>query len=476
MIFGLFKKADYADIVFTGGSVYTLDSDEPWADAVACSGGRIIAVGDSEMIDELIGPDTEIIDLEGGTLLPGFVDAGGHPVLQAFQKVCLLLDPNMTSTQVLTTLADYIRDNPNQEAYFAYGFNSALTVGRTEKELWETIDEVCSDKPVAMLDVSGFQGWFNSVAIEKVKTAAAREMDELPIITLPYVFQTLSPVDFDALQSAVIDVAAGYCEKGFTSVFDCGAPDYLHGIFQEILVEMLQADLLKQRFYGSLLIVKDVSPEYVVKKMAQKSDSCAEIHEYINCRTIKIILDGVNVTYDFLDEAVIKGADKGFDFHIDAIEKTDLLKIIEAIQKTRFAGYKKNRFVVAHSLRLSRVQRSDILTDNEVFEAPSTTGSFANQEIYAEHPPDAARVVEMLTIDGAAIIGQINELGSVEIGKLADFAVFRENPLDCSPEELLNLKCRMTVLGGNVVYDADYDDPSEWLSVIREVSSNWGFV
>ncbi|MCL1981569.1 MAG: hypothetical protein FWG53_00555, partial [Clostridiales bacterium] len=85
MIFGLFKKNEIADAVFTGGKICTPDSDAPWLGAVACRDGRIMAVGDEEEIEDFIGKNTIVTDLEGGTLLPGFIDVCGHPVLQSFQ-------------------------------------------------------------------------------------------------------------------------------------------------------------------------------------------------------------------------------------------------------------------------------------------------------------------------------------------------------------------------------------------------------
>ncbi|MGH2580039.1 MAG: amidohydrolase, partial [Actinomycetota bacterium] len=64
-----------ADAVFRGGAVYTVDPARTWAQAVAVKGGRIVSVGTHESVADLVGPKTEVHDLRGRMLLPGFQDA-----------------------------------------------------------------------------------------------------------------------------------------------------------------------------------------------------------------------------------------------------------------------------------------------------------------------------------------------------------------------------------------------------------------
>ena len=62
-----------------GGSVYTLDPVRPWAEAGAVRGGRIIGVGSAAEVRELCGPSTDVIDVPGGMVIPGFQDSHVHP-------------------------------------------------------------------------------------------------------------------------------------------------------------------------------------------------------------------------------------------------------------------------------------------------------------------------------------------------------------------------------------------------------------
>jgi predicted amidohydrolase YtcJ len=76
-----------AELVFVGGGVWTLDPARPWATAVAVSGGRVALVGSDLQARELSGPHTQVIDLQGRMLLPGFQDAHSHPLLGGTERL-----------------------------------------------------------------------------------------------------------------------------------------------------------------------------------------------------------------------------------------------------------------------------------------------------------------------------------------------------------------------------------------------------
>ena len=70
-----------ADLVFRNGAVYTVDAARSWGRTVGVRGGRIVHVGGDSMPAGLIGPGTEVVDLDGGMLLPGFQDGHVHLLL-----------------------------------------------------------------------------------------------------------------------------------------------------------------------------------------------------------------------------------------------------------------------------------------------------------------------------------------------------------------------------------------------------------
>jgi len=480
MFFGLFKKSEKAEMVIKGGKIYTFDPDEPVVEAVACKDGNIMAVGEEDDIEDLIGSETEIIDLEGSVLLPGFIETCGHPVLQAFKKVCLILDDHMSQEGVLEVLAEHIKENPEKDAYFAYGFNTSFVAKKPTEETQKLLDQICDDKPVVLLDISGFEGWFNTKAMEQVKQAFAeeaegKEPEEMPVITLSYVLHVLSPIDFEQLRASVISLAAEYCQEGVTTIFDCGAPDYLHAIYQEMILEMLQTDMLKQRFRGSLLIARNIPCDYIIGKLLQKRTTCAEINEFINCNVLKLIIedqddmrdDAIKTSEKLLKNLAVRASDQGFDIHIDTIGKKSIAKAFELTAIARASGSRKTHFTIAHTDELSPEELSGMKEDKELCEVASTVGDIDKKCAYFDCATDVKGAIERLTIDAAVELGVSDSFGSIEVGKKADFVAYEKNPFEDTLEKFSRATALMTIIGGRVVYDQRIDRPEEWHEMLK---------
>ena len=67
-----------ADLVARNGVIWTVDEDNPTAEALASRNGRLVYVGSDEGVAGLIGPDTEVIDLDGAFVTPGYYDNHVH--------------------------------------------------------------------------------------------------------------------------------------------------------------------------------------------------------------------------------------------------------------------------------------------------------------------------------------------------------------------------------------------------------------
>ena len=79
--------AETADTIYLGGPILTINDKAPRAEAVAVADGLILAVGDRESVMTHKGAGTEIVDLEGRAMLPGFVDSHGHTVMGGLQAL-----------------------------------------------------------------------------------------------------------------------------------------------------------------------------------------------------------------------------------------------------------------------------------------------------------------------------------------------------------------------------------------------------
>ena len=156
---------DFADIVITNASVYTVDKDGTMAEAVAVKNGEIVYVGDAEGLSEFKGDKTQVIDLEGGTLMPSLIDSHLHPAMSAAMYLYEISLHNVFGLEEYTSLiSEFIEDNPDLDAYVGAGFMRSVfdTVGPRK----ETLDQLESEKPVIITSIDGHSMWVNSKALE----------------------------------------------------------------------------------------------------------------------------------------------------------------------------------------------------------------------------------------------------------------------------------------------------------------------
>ena len=120
MAFGFFKKSVSADLVLKNGVIITQDVDMPEAEAVACSEGKIIAVGSFEDVEDLIGKDTEVVDLEGKYVVPGMISLFDNPVNKVFENKYADLSSVATPDDLVLLLKDWAEDHPEADVLFGY--------------------------------------------------------------------------------------------------------------------------------------------------------------------------------------------------------------------------------------------------------------------------------------------------------------------------------------------------------------------
>ncbi|WP_419821933.1 amidohydrolase family protein [Anoxybacterium hadale] len=463
MAFGFFRKTETADIIFMGGKIYTQNTDMPWTEAVACKNGLILALGDYEDIKELEGKHTKIVDLAGGFMLPGLIETSGHPVLDTFKNSCLFLKKG-TFDETLSQISEYAGAQTDSEIIFAYGYEESIFESLEQDKASEALDEICQEKPVVVLGKSGLHCWLNTLATETVKAAAAE--DEITTISLAYLLHVLEPFHSDIIPKEFTDGMLRYCKKGFTSVFDCGAPEYFTSIYQGFMVHAYQENMVKNRFFGSLLVTRDINPAPMIRKLSQYRTHCVELNEHVNFSTLKLLVDrtpgAVSITDSALREFCLLAADNGFDIHIDAIGGQAVAEAVEALQASRSAGYKKSAFTVAHDKDADNAALEHTSLGTDIKETPRTyerEGAW----IGIQRAATITEALDLLTVDGAIQLGIIDSFGTIEKGKHADFAVFDKDPFGLgSIEALKELQAVMTVIDGKVVYDAAEDNSNQW--------------
>lgn len=162
-----------SDIIFTNGDVITLDDKHPAAQAVAVKGTRIIAVGKAkEILARWKSEGTEVVDLAGKTLVPGFVDAWGQMSRLGLYSVAAPLQPppagSVTDVNGLVrSLRDWSKGDLAQRFGWVIGYGYDDSRLREQRPLTrQDLDAVSADKPVLVIHHSGRQVVANSRALE----------------------------------------------------------------------------------------------------------------------------------------------------------------------------------------------------------------------------------------------------------------------------------------------------------------------
>ncbi|MFE2075666.1 amidohydrolase [Streptomyces misionensis] len=153
-----------ADLVFTGGPVHTGSPARSRATGVAVRGERVVAVGHDE-VRELIGPRTEVVDLAGRLLVPGFQDAHAHPVGGGLEMGQCDLSGAATRAEYRERITAYARTHPDAEWITGGGWAMEAFPGGlpTAAEL----DDLVSDRPVYLVNRDHHGAWVNSRALER---------------------------------------------------------------------------------------------------------------------------------------------------------------------------------------------------------------------------------------------------------------------------------------------------------------------
>jgi predicted amidohydrolase YtcJ len=153
----------YAESVFTGGAVFTSTAVRRRATAVAVTGDRIVAVGHDEVRD-LIGPKTEVVDLRGRMLVPGFQDAHVHTVWGGLDLIRCDLSGQTSREGYLARLAEYAAERAEEEWILGGGWSMSAFPGGTPRK--EDLDAIIPDRPVFLPNRDGHGAWVNSRALE----------------------------------------------------------------------------------------------------------------------------------------------------------------------------------------------------------------------------------------------------------------------------------------------------------------------
>jgi predicted amidohydrolase YtcJ len=158
------QPAQPARTIYVGGDILTMKGPNPaYAQALAVRDGRIAAVGPRDAVMRLKGPATEVIDLKGRTLLPGFIDTHGHMIYFGKNLMDADLFGSRDVAELLARMKSHAPKVPEGAWIVGFGYGArGLKEGRPPTI--EELDTVSADRPVLIVDSSGHLGSANSAA------------------------------------------------------------------------------------------------------------------------------------------------------------------------------------------------------------------------------------------------------------------------------------------------------------------------
>ena len=159
-----------ADLIFVGGTVVTVDPSQPEVEALAVKGERILAVGSERDMLQTRGSDTELVDLGGRTLMPGFIEPHGHPLWSAQIHGAPVVDIRAVTVPTFDAAMAKIKRRVTKaelgEYLFFFGLDPALHLGMRYPTR-EELDALSPDNPLAIQTANCHVVIANSLAMEK---------------------------------------------------------------------------------------------------------------------------------------------------------------------------------------------------------------------------------------------------------------------------------------------------------------------
>jgi predicted amidohydrolase YtcJ len=538
-----------ADTIVLHGRVYTENAGQPWAQAVAIRGAKVIAVGSDAEIEKLRGANTKIIDASGRLVLPGFVDSHIHFLDGSLSLGRVNLEGATDAVDIQKKLRDYADKHPGDGWILGRGWNYAM-FGSEALPHKKYLDEIFSNRPVFLEGYDGHTYWANSKAL--ALAGITRETPDPPngaIVRDPKTGEATGALK-EAAQELVAKIVpkpsraekltalhAGIKwanEHGITRVHSAG------GDFPELELydELRRHGDLTLRFYIAYFLDP---PSLRPQDLEAIENARKKYHDdWIDAGAVKFMVDGVVESHTaamlepYTDDPSIKGKlfwePSNYKAAVAELDKRGLQLFTHAIGeygvRTALDAYENAENLNHTRDRRPRIEHIETIAPADIPRF-GKLGVIASMQPLHSYPdsnalnvwarnvgPDRAsrawswksisdaggrltfgsdwpvvtlnpwegvqtavtrqttdgkpadgfvpaqRLTVAQTIDGytlgAAYAGRREKSeGSLEVGKLADLIIVSQNVFEIVPQKLADTKVLTTIVGGQVVYQAD---------------------
>lgn len=378
----------YSRLLLHAGRVFTGEHLHPTATAVLIQDGLIQRVGTDAELWDAVGDDVHVVNVRGGLITPGFVDAHIHAIYGGVESNTCDMSQAASRAETLETIRRYTQQNPPSSApgsdwIFGGGWYTGNFPSGTPTAV--ELDAVTGDRPAYLINADHHSVWVNTAALRLAEVTAAtadpddgvveRDATGAPIGILhegamDLVGRVLTAQTPEEL-AAGLAIAADYLKSvGVTGWQEAILGDYAgYHDASAVYREARQTGTIQETTTGALWVPRDVTLETVPELVAEFLDRReANAAAGFTTRTAKIMVDGVpenrtaamlegycqcdqlptrptapstpNRGLTYLDYDVIRVASAaldqaGFDLHFHAIGDRAVRWALDAVEEVR---------------------------------------------------------------------------------------------------------------------------------------------
>ncbi|WP_227374537.1 amidohydrolase [Haladaptatus halobius] len=505
-----------ADLILTNAEVHSLADPDETAEAVAVRDGKVVRVDSAYEVDFLEGVETEVVDLDGRVLLPGFVDAHTHMATVG----SYLVNADLSDADSPADCVELLAELDDREWILGYGFDES-TWDESRYLTRDDLDSVSETRPVVAFREDMHIAAVNGEVIarlgeempnEDVKTENGEPTGVIVEEAVDAVYEAIEP-DAETMRNLLLAAQRDAHEKGVTGVHDMVRRSCAPDVYRKL---DLDGDL-------TLRVRINYWSDHVeaVEEVGLRTNHGSE---FVRTGAIKTFTDGSFggrtaklsepyadgdgtgqwvVSPEELDELVARVddarlqvtahaiGDDAIDAALDAFEATDdpramrhrveHVELVTDEQVERFAesgvvaSVQPNFLKWAQegglydsrlgSERRKQTNRFRTLLDSGAALAFGSDCMPLDPLLGVHHAVNAPVEAQRLSVTealraytlGAAYAGfDENRLGTVEEGKKADFVVLDRSPWE-EPDEIEGIDVAMTVVDGEIAFDGRND-------------------
>lgn len=549
------KKQVPADMIISGGTIYTVDDTNPTVEAVAVSSGKIVFVGSAAEVEKYKGDQTQMIDLQGQTMTPGFIESHGHIMGLGYNELNIDLMDTKSWDEIVARVQEAVGKAKPGEWIIGRGWHQDKWDKKPEKmvngfQTHHQLSEVSPDNPVYLGHASGHAGFANAKAMQiaGVNQMSVEKLakdlgeggeiirDELGNPTGLFNERAQSligkyiPENTEETDTKALELAMNACARaGITSFHDAGASREDIALYKKFRT----ADNMKTRLY---VMISGRDPELVYEWIRKGPE--VDSANFLTIRSIKLNCDGAlgsrgawllepyedrpgwygmpTISMDTVLSVSRVGLKAGFQVCSHAIgdranrEVLDRYEIAFNENPDKIADH---RFRIEHAQHvhpddiprfgkmgviaamqaihlssdrpwaIDRLGEKRIVEETYVWQDLMNSGamiingtdvpvepispvasfyaSVTRQTLAGEpeggYEPEQKMTREQAlrsyTLDAAYGAFQEKSLGSIEVGKEADFTIFAKDIMTIPDGELLSTEIAKTIVNGKIVYE-----------------------